>query len=69
MYEIIGSITAISFMLAFVIYVQAELFWILEKGNPEPFYRTTTFGFFRAMLDSYKMAVGDFGPIVDNFEE
>mmetsp|Transcript_20363 Transcript_20363/g.27533 ORF Transcript_20363/g.27533 Transcript_20363/m.27533 type:complete len:125 (+) Transcript_20363:1095-1469(+) len=57
-------------MLFFVIYVQAQLFWILEKGNEFAVYQTKPLnGFFSLMLDSYKMAVGDFGPIVDNFEK
>lgn len=67
--EITKSIAQISFILFFTIFVLAELFWILEKGNDEEVYSNLPFnGFFFALLDSYKFAIGDFEAITNAFE-
>ena len=69
-YEMFASIEKVGAMLFFIAFVQAELFWILEKGNPDPTFRNKPFqGFFLVLLYSYKMTIGDFGQIADSFEE
>lgn len=57
-------------MLFFIIFVQAELFWVLDENSIDPSYRSKgrdLSGFFTALIDSYKLAVGDFEPIQDTF--
>jgi len=68
--EITKSISQISFILFFTIFVLAELFWILEKGNSEATLSDKPFGgFFYAILHSYKFSIGDFEAIANDFED
>ena len=64
--EIIKSTSQIASMLLFVIFVQAELFWVLDENSKVPSYRSggnELLGFLTALMDSYKLAVGDFEPV------
>ena len=68
--EIVKSIAQIGSMLLFVVCVQAELFWVLEKNSKVPTYSSKPFnGIFYAFLDSYQMAIGDFEPVQNSFQE
>lgn len=58
------STAQIASMLMFVIITQAIVIWVLDENSIEPVYRNNTIkGFFRAFLDSYKLAIGDFEPV------
>ena len=55
-------------MLFFVIVTQALLLYILDANSDQFVYRDKGVrGFFKAMLDSYALSVGDFEPVQTAF--
>ena len=62
--EIIKTSAQIASMLIFVIVAQGILFYILDRNSEEAVYTDKGFkGFLMVIMDSYKLAVGDFEPI------
>ena len=55
-------------MLIFVIVAQGILFYILDRNSEEQVYTEKGFkGFMMVIMDSYKLAVGDFEPVQEAF--
>lgn len=65
--EIIADSVPLGSMLAFIVLAQALLFWILDQNSSEMAYEGWS-GFFLCVIDSYRLAVGDF-EIVGSFSE
>lgn len=66
--EIMYEALPIGLMLAMIVVTQTVLFWILDQNSDEPKY-TSMSGFFNCLIDSYRLALGDFevtGSFVDN---
>ena len=69
--EIIGDSLPLAAMLAFIVINQTIIFWILDQNSNEAKYAGLS-GFGLCLVDSYRLALGDFDitvSFVDNTEE
>lgn len=57
--EIVMDSLPLASMLAFIVLAQTMLFWILDQNSSEPAYSGWE-GFGNCMIDSYRLALGDF---------
>ena len=65
--EIVYDALPLGTMLAFIVMAQTLLFWILDMNSNEPTYEGMD-GFGRCMIDSYRLALGDF-EIAESFDD
>lgn len=69
--EIIGDSLPLAAMLAFIVINQTIIFWILDQNSNKAKYAGLS-GFGLCLVDSYRLALGDFEiatSFVDNTEE
>ena len=67
LYQISIEMLPIGAILGIIVIVWALLFWILDQNSSDPAYADIT-GFGNALIDSYRLALGDF-EVADNFGE
>ena len=68
MTEITFDALPLGTMLGFVVLTQTFLFWVLDKNSSNPHYEGFK-GFHDCLIDSYRLALGDFEIAGDSFTE
>ena len=66
--EIVEDALPLGAMLGFIVLAQTLLFWVLDQNSNEPAYAGVA-GFGNCLINSYRLALGDFEIAGDNFIE
>lgn len=66
--EIVVDALPLGAMLGFIVLAQTLLFWLLDQNSAEPAYSGLA-GFGNCLINSYRLALGDFEIAGDNFTD